>query len=148
MRNVALILAGLVVIVAGFVVERGADDSADESPAPASRTAAATTSSPGRTTEVGAVTEPAPAPKAPLIVVRDNRPEGGVQRLEFEKGDQVRFTVRSNRVDHVHVHGFDVMRDVGPGRPARFSFEATFDGRFEVELEEAGVAIAELRVSP
>ena len=56
--------------------------------------------------------------------------------------------VRSNVADHVHVHGYDLMRDVAPGKPAELTFRATIPGRFEVELEERGLQIAELTVRP
>lgn len=37
---------------------------------------------------------------------------------------------------------------IGPGKRARYKFEATLEGIFELELEHAGVPIAELRVNP
>jgi hypothetical protein len=48
----------------------------------------------------------------------------------------------------VHLHGYDVMVDVAPGKPARLRFKATIPGRFEVELEDRGLHIAELEVRP
>jgi hypothetical protein len=50
--------------------------------------------------------------------------------------------------DHVHLHGYDIVRDVAPGRPAVIRFRATTAGRFEVELEDRGLQIAELEVRP
>ncbi|MBA3326761.1 MAG: hypothetical protein H0T43_00465 [Solirubrobacterales bacterium] len=50
--------------------------------------------------------------------------------------------------DGVHLHGYDLTEDLAPGRRARFSFDADAEGVFEVELEGAGVQIAELRVGP
>ena len=49
--------------------------------------------------------------------------------------------------DEVHVHGYDLSRDVAPGAPARIAFPATIPGRFEIELEDRGVQIAELTVN-
>ena len=40
------------------------------------------------------------------------------------------------------------MSDVAPGAPARIAFRATIPGRFEIELEDRGVQIAELTVNP
>jgi len=56
--------------------------------------------------------------------------------------------VRSDVADHVHLHGYDIMRDVAPGMPARLPFKATITGRFEVELEDRGVPIADITVTP
>jgi hypothetical protein len=60
----------------------------------------------------------------------------------------VRFTVTSDVAEEVHVHGYDILKEVAPGAPARFRFEATFEGIFEVELERSGEPILELRVEP
>jgi hypothetical protein len=57
-------------------------------------------------------------------------------------------TVKSDVADHVHVHGYDVLRDVAAGGTARFDFKADIPGVFEIELEEAGVEVARLRVEP
>jgi hypothetical protein len=77
-------------------------------------------------------------------------PEGpsGVRRIDVEEGQDVVLTVRSQVADHIHVHGYDLLADVRPGRPARFEFRATLPGRFEIELEDRGEQIAQLRVSP
>jgi hypothetical protein len=82
------------------------------------------------------------------VTVRGGLPEGGVVRESTDKGDRVVVLVRSDVSDHVHVHGYDLMRDVAPGSPARIAFLATIPGRFEIELEDRGVRIAELTVNP
>jgi hypothetical protein len=48
----------------------------------------------------------------------------------------------------VHLHGYDLSADVAPGAPATIRFEANAPGRFEIELENTGVQIAELEVRP
>jgi hypothetical protein len=50
--------------------------------------------------------------------------------------------------DHVHVHGYDLMKDVTPGKPVKFRFKANIDGQFEIELEDRALEIATLRVNP
>jgi hypothetical protein len=89
-----------------------------------------------------------PEPAATRIRVRDGQPVGGVQTIEVEKGDRIRFTVSSDQSDEVHVHGYDLERPVGPDAPARFSFTADADGIFEVELHGGGAQIASLEVQP
>jgi hypothetical protein len=56
--------------------------------------------------------------------------------------------VRADVQDHVHLHGYDVMRDVVPGKTTRLNFEADIEGVFEVELEDSKVQIAEITVEP
>jgi hypothetical protein len=46
------------------------------------------------------------------------------------------------------VHGYDLMKDVEPGKEITFSFPAEITGIFEIELENAGQQIAQLRVDP
>lgn len=82
------------------------------------------------------------------ITVRGGEPVGGVQRFTLTQGEQVSVRVVSDAADEVHVHGYDLMRDVGPGKPATFILRATLTGRFEIELEDRGVPIAELEVRP
>jgi hypothetical protein len=91
---------------------------------------------------------PPPKPTRVNVTVRGGLPEGGVVRESTDKGDRVVVLVRSDVSDHVHVHGYDIMRDVAPGSPARIAFRATIPGRFEIELEDRGVRIAELTVNP
>jgi hypothetical protein len=82
------------------------------------------------------------------VRVVNAKPEGGVKKLEFKKGDQVNFKVVSDTADEIHVHGYDLMKDVPKGGSVTFSFKGSIDGRFEVELEGHGEQIAELDVQP
>ena len=73
---------------------------------------------------------------------------GGVARLEYKRGERIRFAVFSDTADEVHVHGFDLAKDVAANGSVRFNFEADIEGVYEVELEGAHVQIAELRIEP
>jgi hypothetical protein len=84
----------------------------------------------------------------PTIVVKNGEPVGGVQELEYSAGDQIRFEVESDVADEIHVHGYDLMKDVPAGGSVSFSFPAEIEGIFEVELEGRKEQIAELRVDP
>lgn len=87
-------------------------------------------------------------PKVPVIEVEGGEPVGGVAELEFEQGEEIRFLVRSDVPDHIHLHGYDVFQDVSAGGEARFSVPASEAGIFEAELEDRGVPIAEITVNP
>ena len=89
-----------------------------------------------------------PAPQVKRIQVRDGEPVGGVARLEYKRGERIRFAVFSDTADEVHVHGFDLAKDVAASGSVRFDFEADIEGVYEVELEGAHVQIAELRIEP
>jgi hypothetical protein len=136
----AIGVATIALIVVLFIVLSGGDD--NKSSTTNAATTPTTTGSSGTTT----TTPAAPAPKT--VVVRGGKPVGGVQKLEFTKGDRIRFVVKSDVSDEVHVHGYDIPKDVKAGGSVRFSFPAKLEGVFEVELEDRKEQIAELRVNP
>ena len=147
-------VAALVVAVVLFIVLRPGDDDAS----PASETTAAETTAPTTTgeteTETGETeTEPEETtteegPAQFRVDVPASGPHG-VQRLNARQGDEVELVVTLGYHDDVHLHGYDLLIHTGPGLPpARFEFEATTPGRFEIETETAHQLIAELRVRP
>jgi hypothetical protein len=135
----AIGVATIAVIVVLFIVLSGGDDNK-------STTTNAATST---TTTSGTETTTTPAqPAEKTVVVRGGKPVGGVQKLEYTKGDRIRFVVKSDVSDEVHVHGYDIPKDVKAGGSVRFSFPANLEGVFEIELESRKEQIAELRVNP
>jgi hypothetical protein len=138
-------LAALAAVVVLFVVLAGGDD--DNPDATGTTQTQATTGTTGQTGPEPAQPKPA-QPAVERIVVVGGEPRGGVKRLPYESGDRVQFTVTSDVADEVHVHGYDISKDVPAGGTVRFSFPARIEGVFEVELEGRKQQIAELRVSP
>jgi hypothetical protein len=96
--------------------------------------------------------EPTPEPVDPPtqeIVIENGEPIGGVARIEGKKGDTIAFAVRSDIPEAVHVHGFDVTKNIDPRSATKFKFKAEFEGIFEVEAHHAGnIVIAKVVVSP
>lgn len=146
-QRAALIVGAIAVLVVAYVVIRGgSDDDKDSAATPAAQTAQ---SAPSTTSTPPTSTEEAPAePAVPTVRVVDAKPQGGVKKLDFDKGDQIRFKVVSDTADEIHVHGYDLMKDVEKGGSVSFSFKGSIDGRFVVELEDHGEQIAELDVAP
>src|SRR5215218_8030537 len=103
--RIALIAAATAVAVVAFVLVRsGSDDDGGSA----------------QTT-----TQRSGAPSARRIEVRGGKPVGGVQRVLATKGDTLRLVVSSpDTSGEVHLHGYDLKRDVAPGRPASFRFRA------------------------
>jgi hypothetical protein len=137
----AIGVATVAVIVVLFIVLSGGDDNNSTT----TTTNAATT--PTTTGGTQTTTTPAPPP-AKTIVVKGGKPVGGVQKLEYKKDDLIRFVVNSDVSDEVHVHGYDIPKDVTAGGSVSFRFPAKLEGVFEVELESRKEQIAELRVNP
>ncbi len=86
--------------------------------------------------------------EVPTIEVRDGEPVGGVQTLEFSAGEEARFRVSSDEAEEIHVHGYDIAKEVPAGGTIEFDFPAELEGIYEAELEGLGVQIAELRINP
>lgn len=120
-QRIGLIVAAVVLVVGGFLVARGS--STDSS------------------------TRAAGSPSASVVLVRGGKPAGGLKTLSFKGGDEIRFTVSSDVADEIHVHGYDLMKDVKAGGKVSFAFKGDINGVFEVELEGVGVQIASLKVS-
>jgi heme/copper-type cytochrome/quinol oxidase subunit 2 len=68
--------------------------------------------------------------------------------VTLSKGEKVALVVTSDVADEIHLHGYDLSADVAAGGSATIRFTADTVGRFEVELEERGVQLAELQVTP
>jgi FtsP/CotA-like multicopper oxidase with cupredoxin domain len=99
-------------------------------------------------TSAATTTETVAGASAETIRVRNGEPVGGVREIEVTRGDRVRFTVESDVAEEVHVHGYDLSKDVAAGGSVTFDFPADLDGVFEVELEGTATQIIELTVQP
>jgi hypothetical protein len=60
----------------------------------------------------------------------------------------VRFRVRHGEAEEVHVHGYDIKKDLAANETANVSFEASIPGIFEIELEHSGTPLGRLKVEP
>ena len=146
-QRIALFAAALVVAVAAFVLLQPNDE--DE---PTRSTSQPTTETAGEQPTDSAAEEPAPPPKpkpeVTLIRIRGGEPVGGEAEVTVKNGETIRLSISSDVADEVHVHGYDLSKEIAPGKPVRFRFKADIEGLFEVELEQRGVPIAQLEVRP
>lgn len=143
-----LLAAGVVALAVVLFLVLRPEDSADTSADSPPGTTGSTTTTETETNETTTETEPRPGPTRIAIAFRNGRVVGGVERVTVERGDRVVLVVRSDEADHVHLHGYDLLVDVVPGRAARIRFTADLVGRFEIELEERHLPLAELEVEP
>jgi len=145
-RRIALIAASLGLILSLFFALR---DDGNEQGALATTVATTTiVDEPPEIEEPPPTTTTAGVGREIRIDVVNGQPSRGIVRKAVDREDSIEVVVRSDSADHIHVHGYDLTADVAPGRPARIAFEATIPGRFEVELEDRGVQIADLEVRP
>lgn len=109
-------------------------------------TTPATTTTETMTAET--TTTSAPKPRTITVVVEAGRPKGGIQRPTVDKGDKVVLVVRTDSGEAVHLHGYNIEKDVVPGKAVRMPFTANIAGRFEVELHPTDALLAVIEVKP
>ena len=161
-----LVVAALAVAVIAFVIASPGSDDGDGEQAAQTTTTQAETGGETETeveveteteteTEAETETEPQPPPEPPVTRVRikGGQVVGGPKTVEVARGDAVRLVVAADAPDEIHVHGYDITKNAGPGAPARFVFRADLEGVFEVEshvAEDAGrnPLVARLVVNP
>jgi hypothetical protein len=84
-----------------------------------------------------------------IVVDKEGHPVGGVQELVYHKGDRIHFKVRAPFQEEVHLHGYDVPKEVPKGGgTVTYDLPAEIEGVFEAELEDRKEQIIELRVEP
>ena len=137
-QRIGLLAAAAVVVVVAIVVavaewrwkRRQHDGADDDEP-----------TSDGTGTETTSTSTTAPQPAVNKIDIKGGKPDGGVQDIKVKKGDNVTIVVSADAHDVIHLHGYDIEKDVEPGKPATFKFTADIEGIFEIEshvAEDAG----------
>lgn len=141
-QRAVLVIVTVVIAVGAFLALRPEDEDSE----PVTRTTTpteTTTASPEQTQPEQA--RPA-GPELSRVDVKDGEPAGGIGRIAVRQGELIRFEVHADAEHEVHLHGYDVSKNVTPEKPARFKLEATETGIFEIELEDTHTQIAELKV--
>jgi hypothetical protein len=114
----------------------------------AAATTTATTTDSTMTETTAAETTAAATPATITVVVKQGRPQGGIQRPTVKQGDKVVLVVRTDSGEAVHLHGYNIEKPVTPGTPVRIPFTANLPGRFEVELHPTDALLAVVEVRP
>lgn len=130
-------IAAIIAVVAVIVLSGGGDETDKAAETTATPTPSATTEEMATPTPT-----PKPKPKPPLLQA------GSERTLNFDQGDTVRFRVRHGEAEEVHIHGYDVKKDLTANQTADVSFEASIPGIFEIELEHSGTPLGRLKVEP
>ena len=145
MGRAAIIAACVVAAVGGFFIARGSsgDDSSSSSDA------ADTTTTTVRSGTTETTTTAKPAVIRMTLRAKGGQPVGGTRTISIKAGQPLRITVISDTADEAHLHGYDIERELQPGRPAVFALRQTnLQGVFELELHHSGAVLGKLEVKP
>ena len=90
--------------------------------------------------------EPSVEPEFTVEIEVEDGEVKGPDSVDVELGQEVSIAITSDVADHVHVHGYDKLVDLEPGKQAVLRFVANIPGAWEVELEDAHELLFELKV--
>jgi hypothetical protein len=140
--------AALVLALAGCGGGKSVSGTTQAGTTSTTTTAATTATAPNAVTNISAATTSTASSSSVTLTVqiKGGKPVGGIRRSTARKGQQVALVVHSDMADEVHVHGYDLSKDVKAGGIVRIQFEAKLTGVFEIELESRKLQIAELTV--
>lgn len=90
------------------------------------------------------------AGRVPTVVVdKQGKPVGGIRELVYRRGDRIHFKVEVPFAEEVHLHGYDVMKEIPKGGgTVTYDLPAEIEGEFEAELEDRKEQIVDLKVEP
>jgi hypothetical protein len=140
------VLAAAAAAVILFVLLRPSDNDEEATTVSTTTATTATTTTTASTPTPPTVTEASGVDIA--ITVKNGKPVGGIAKATVKQGEKVTVVVRSDIADEVHLHGYDLHRDVDAGGTATIAFTAKIAGRFEAELEDRKEQILSLTVEP
>ena len=149
--RIGVVLATVLVLVVAFVLlSPEADDDSNTAQTP---TTAPTPTTTVRGPAITTTTSEPPAadhePAFETINVAAGKPDGGVQTITVKKGARANIQVASQDTsDEIHLHGYDLTRELKAGDSVRFSFDANAEGIFEIELHDTQTQIGKLVVEP
>jgi hypothetical protein len=91
---------------------------------------------------------PKRAPRDRTLEVSTEDGEMSPAEISVDEDDHVTLRVSSDKPMDLHLHGYDVEREVEPGGTAKLRFEADITGRFEIEDHESERELGTLQVRP
>jgi hypothetical protein len=68
--------------------------------------------------------------------------------VSVTEGNHVNLQITSDHPIELHLHGYDLEKEVEPGEPAELAFDATITGRFAIEDHNTETELGVLLVQP
>ena len=66
------------------------------------------------------------------LVIRERTVQSESKVIRATQGEQLELVWTSDEAGKLHLHGYDIEFEVGPGEPAIYTFEARATGRFPI----------------
>jgi len=82
------------------------------------------------------------------LTIKGGKLRSGPEVLQVHQGERVTLNIRSDSRDELHLHGYDLHAQLGPGETASLQFIADRTGRFGMELHKAHSELGALEVYP
>ena len=98
------------------------------------------------TTVVASGVQPSTVTQSIEVTFRAGSVVGGVRRARVRLNHPVALAVTSDVAGALHVHGYNLERQLTAGGTSTLEFDATIPGLFEVELHDAKKRLIELEV--
>jgi hypothetical protein len=130
----ALALAATL-LVAGCSSDDPGATTPSSTPPPSSTSAGAT--SPSQTAFAGTEI---------VVEVTNGKVSPPTHRVKVAKGTAIRLLVMSDEADEVHVHGYEIEKELPAGERVTLDFTADQTGLFDIELHESDLQLAQLEV--
>jgi hypothetical protein len=108
--------------------------------------AGSTSSPPGSSSPAGSSSANAAKATEIVVSVKDGKVSPKAHRVKVAEGSAVQILVSSDVDDEVHVHGYDIERELSAGQSTTIEFTANQTGVFEVETHESNLLLLQLQV--
>ncbi len=90
---------------------------------------------------------PAPVEVRTLnISISERKVKPAPDRIKLAKGELLRLNITSDRDDSLHIHGFEIERELFAGRPALIELRGGPPGLYEVETHNPPLRLLQLEV--
>lgn len=87
-----------------------------------------------------------PSPEVVSVAVANGRVVFGGDPVNVKQGQRVVVRITSDAADTMHVHGYDVVRELRPNQPVVIDFVADIPGKFVAELHDSHLTLFRLEV--
>jgi hypothetical protein len=125
----------------------GAGNTPSSTSPSASTTILAPTETPSATPPSSAIPSAQQADVTINVTVANGKVSPNGSAVQAKAGQTVLITAVSDAAEELHVHGYDKVLELSPGKAASVRFTANIKGTFEIETHKSGKLVAKLVVS-